>query len=211
MELKKFRISARLLSMIGSKLIEDGKVALTELIKNAYDADATQVVVDYVNFGVEQEISQNNSSKLIIVDNGHGMTNSVINNSFLNIATSMKHSVNGVRSSPKGRVFLGSHGIGRFALLKLGKKITIITKSNGDDYYKLIWDFSLYDDDFIDNDSQSDLGLNDIKIKFLSTSKKELSLYTNHDTGTVIIIENLTDKWTLNNIKDFAVDITTFS
>ncbi|MGD9678989.1 MAG: sensor histidine kinase, partial [Vulcanibacillus sp.] len=79
------------------------------------------------------------------------------------------------------------------------------------DYYKLIWDFSIYDDDFIDNDSQSDLGLNDIKIKFLSTSKKELSLYTNHDTGTVIIIENLTDKWTLNKIKDFAVDITTFS
>lgn len=205
-----FATSARLLSMLGDRLIEDGKVALTELIKNGYDADANRVIVDFQNFNVENEFKQQPSSRILIVDDGHGMTKNNIIESFLNIATSIKHDVNGVRTSPQGRVYLGSHGIGRFSLLKLGKKINILTKAYNDSYYSLLWDFTMYNPDFTDN-AQMSIMLNEIEVELNSIDKQTFEHYSHSTTGTTIIIEALNDNWDLEKVKAFAKNMTTFS
>lgn len=205
-----FATSARLLSMLGDRLIEDGKVALTELIKNGYDADAHQVIVDFQNFNDGNVFKQQSNSRIVIVDDGHGMTKSNIIESFLNIATSIKHDINGVRTSPHGRVYLGSHGIGRFSLLKLGKKINILTKAGDDSYYSLLWDFTMYNPDFIDHDQMS-IMLDEIEVELINVDKLVFEQYNNNITGTTIIIEALNDNWDLEKVKAFAKNMTTFS
>lgn len=205
-----FETSARLLTMLGEKLIENGNVALTELIKNGYDADAERVTVNFCDFKFNQKNSADFLSKLIIIDDGHGMTKKVIEESFLNIATSIKHSNYEVRRSPKGRVFLGSHGIGRFSLLKLGRKVRILTKAEKDKFYSLVWDFTGYNQDFTDENQLSIL-LNNVEIDLDECPAEEFKRYSKKNTGTIIIIENLNDKWELENVVEFAKDVTTFS
>lgn len=205
-----FETSARLLTMLGDKLIENGNVALIELIKNGYDADANKVTVDFCGFNFEQEECQDINSKILIIDDGHGMAKHIIEKSFLNIATSIKHSNNEVRTSPGGRVFLGSHGIGRFSLLKLGRKITIYTKAENDKYYSLVWDFTQYNNDFVDENQLSIL-LSKIEVDLNEVDFEQFSLYSKKSTGTIIIIENLNEKWDIEKIKLFAKDVTTFS
>jgi HSP90 family molecular chaperone len=80
----KIRPYARLLTMLGEQLIKNETIALTELIKNCYDADATSVKVIFNGFGENYEINKN--SKIIIEDNGHGMTEKTILDHFLNPA-----------------------------------------------------------------------------------------------------------------------------
>src|SRR5947209_4798042 len=61
-----FRPRARLLKLIGEELISDEVVALSELVKNAHDADATTVTVQFR--GVTGPAGQ-----IIVRDDGHGM------------------------------------------------------------------------------------------------------------------------------------------
>jgi DNA mismatch repair ATPase MutL len=85
----KIRPYARLLTMLGEQLIKNEKIALTELIKNSYDADADWVKVSFVNFGNNYEV--NSDSKIIIQDNGDGMTSEIIEKSWMNPATPNKN------------------------------------------------------------------------------------------------------------------------
>ena len=107
---KTFRPSARLISTIGEDIIKDMHAAVVELVKNAYDADATEVTITFKNTDDKKLI-------LLVEDNGHGMTEDVIVNKWLVPSTSDKF----IRKvSPKGRVMQGRKGIGRFATAILG-------------------------------------------------------------------------------------------
>jgi HSP90 family molecular chaperone len=102
MENKTFKIRpyARLLTMLGEQLIKNEQIALAELIKNAYDADADWIKVSFVDFGKEEiknkdkiidvKLKSKKESKIIIEDNGCGMTLDVIENSWMNPATPNK-------------------------------------------------------------------------------------------------------------------------
>ena len=63
-ETLKIRPYARLLSMLGDQLIKDERIALIELIKNSYDADASWVKVTFSEFGDNYEVRP--ESKIII-------------------------------------------------------------------------------------------------------------------------------------------------
>ena len=63
----KMRPRARLISLIGDELISDERVAIVELVKNAYDADATSVSVRF------EGDDPTSPDRLVITDNGHGM------------------------------------------------------------------------------------------------------------------------------------------
>lgn len=63
-----FRPRARLVSILGEHLISDQAVGLIELVKNAYDADATEVDVEILNVGDPA------GTTVVIRDNGCGMT-----------------------------------------------------------------------------------------------------------------------------------------
>jgi signal transduction histidine kinase len=105
-----FTIESRILRELGERLVKQPEVAVLELVKNAYDADAR--VCDIVHEPPTQ---------IVISDDGHGMTLAEFKNGWMRIGTSAKE------SSPKsrafGRVITGEKGIGRFAVRFLGKAL----------------------------------------------------------------------------------------
>ena len=147
----KIRPYARLLTMLGDQLIKNETIALIELIKNCYDADATVVKVTFEGFEEDGEkYTITNNSKIIIEDNGCGMDEDTILKHFLNPATpEKKYRKTDRERTLLGRIMQGEKGIGRFASLKLGKKITVITKTEESaKEYVVTLDLSPYDEDF---------------------------------------------------------------
>lgn len=114
-------ISTRVISQLGEQLISDEMVALMELIKNAYDADATNVIIEV---DTKAQTSQG-IGKITITDNGNGMTPYIIENSFLRISTGFKgiHKI----SPYYKRLVLGEKGLGRLAFNRLGRYVTVET------------------------------------------------------------------------------------
>lgn len=110
--------------ILGEQLIRDEVAALFELIKNSYDADATKVSVKLD--GAESA----SSGRIVVEDNGIGMSRKKILESWLEIGTISKYS-SATRKSPGGRVYLGEKGIGRFAVHKLGKRTEVTTRESG--------------------------------------------------------------------------------
>src|SRR5205085_2354735 len=111
-----FTVDSALLAELGEKLVESAHVALVELVKNSYDADATKVTVSLKpqsRGGPEIEVS----------DNGSGMTFEEIEKYWMRIATTHKRKND---LSPRyGRPRTGSKGIGRFSCRRLGEKLRL--------------------------------------------------------------------------------------
>ncbi|NKM89310.1 ATP-binding protein [Rhizobium laguerreae] len=139
---------ARLLTMLGDQLIKNERVALGEIIKNAYDADASWVKITFENFTANMQLTD--ASRLIIEDDGVGMTRDIIENHWVNPATPVKALKKKTKSTTdKGRLIQGEKGIGRFALLKLGKKVEITTRAKGDSSeLDVVLDVSGFNEDF---------------------------------------------------------------
>lgn len=114
----KFTVDTHLFRELGELLVGRESTALVELIKNSYDADATEVVV----FG--EGLARGNGSVLSIRDNGVGMTRDQFELGFLRIASRAKEI--GERRTPRlGRRFTGAKGIGRLAAHKLARMLIV--------------------------------------------------------------------------------------
>jgi signal transduction histidine kinase len=115
------KVAARLIYHLGEQLISDELVALLELIKNSYDADATtcEVIVD------SEAETPYGKGKIVIKDNGNGMLPRTITKDFLRLATNYKR-VNKVSPFYKRRA-LGEKGLGRLSFQRLGRYIVIET------------------------------------------------------------------------------------
>lgn len=120
---------ARLLTMLGEQLIKNDRIALVELVKNSYDADATEVQIAFEDFGPRFEATP--MSKVILSDNGDGMSLDVVREHWLNPATNLKveRKQAGLARTTRGRFIQGEKGIGRFAMFKLGAKVSMSTKT----------------------------------------------------------------------------------
>ena len=109
--------------------------ALRELISNAYDADATRVVIktDAPRF-----------ERIIVEDNGHGMSPEALAHLIRHIGGSAKRNDEGLslgitakgnpRKSPNGRELIGKIGIGLFSISQLTSTFEILTKVKGDNH-----------------------------------------------------------------------------
>ena len=121
----KWRFDASTFKLLGRGLITDRITAIYELVKNSYDADATSVELEFNN--IEKRNAQ---SKIIIKDNGQGMSLDDIVNKWLVVGTSSK------RKNPftplYKRRYIGEKGVGRFATDKLGEHLRIKTKQLND-------------------------------------------------------------------------------
>ena len=214
----KIKPYARLLTMLGDQLIKNEQIALIELIKNAYDADADWVKVSFENFGNNLEVLIN--SKIIIEDNGEGMSLKTIEKSWMNPATPNKFVKKGEskKTKKKKRIIQGEKGIGRFSMLKLGKNILITTRpENSDVEFEIDYDLSAYDDDFLtENGDEKELFLDDLNIE-VRTKKpaiivdKEINVgyqpFNRGNHGTRIEISNLKGEWNKKKIKNIYEDI----
>ncbi len=114
------RPKARLLKTLGEELISSETVALIELVKNAYDADATTILIKF-----DGDL-KTGAGSVTIYDDGHGMDMEVIHNSWMIIAAPTKK-INKSSKSGKRRV-LGEKGIGRFATSRIAKELELITR-----------------------------------------------------------------------------------
>jgi len=214
----KIRPYARILTMLGDQLIKNEQIALTELIKNSYDADADWVKVSFENFGANLEVL--NNSKIIIEDNGTGMNLGTIEKSWMNPATPNKFVDKGKikKTKNKKRIVQGEKGIGRFSILKLGKKILITTRpENSNVEYEIDYDLSAYDNDFLkENNKRKELFIDDLNIEVQTVIPKKLinkNIKIEHRTfnrgncGTIIEISNLKGKWNRKKIENIYKDI----
>jgi len=124
MSLEKFKISSALKNLIGKELITDEFVAIFELVKNSFDANATKVTIKFEN-------NRNRTKdKISIIDNGVGMDEADLLNKWLFVAYSAKKDKVEPDYRDKiqtKRVFAGAKGVGRFSCDRLGKKLNLIT------------------------------------------------------------------------------------
>lgn len=210
----KIRPYARLLTMLGDQLIKNEQIAVIELIKNSYDADADWVKVSFENFSGDYKVTKD--SRIVIEDNGIGMTKEIIENSWMSPATPNKFSRDGkIRKTEfKQRIIQGEKGIGRYAMLKLGKTIDLTTrpqKIENDREYSLCFDLKDYDDNFLSGSEKSgDLYLDSLEFDLTSDTpsvfvKKQVCInnqvYQDNEHGTRIVIRNLRGTWSKKKIE----------
>lgn len=120
----RFEVDAGLLFELGERLVARRSIALAELVKNAYDGDATKVRVRFEN--VTQP-----SGTIIVEDNGNGMTFQELRRGWMRVATdeARRHPI-----SPRyGRPRTGAKGVGRFASRRLSRRLILHSVAQRDD------------------------------------------------------------------------------
>jgi signal transduction histidine kinase len=123
----KWRFDVNTFRLLGRDLITDRITALFELVKNSYDANAQNVNIQFFNIG-----SRSENSKIIIQDDGIGMSIDDIQNKWMVIGTHSKRR-DLYSPEPFKRRYIGEKGIGRFAVDKLGQYVKIRTKQEKDE------------------------------------------------------------------------------
>lgn len=118
----RFSVDAAHIQRLGEELVSKQETALSELIKNAFDADATRVSLEFKNQGTA-------GGTLTISDDGSGMTEDVIRSSWMRISTTAKDEQ--PVSPIYQRVRAGRKGIGRFSVQRLGRQLRFRTRPAG--------------------------------------------------------------------------------
>ncbi|MDT0676997.1 sensor histidine kinase [Autumnicola musiva] len=173
----RFSVDAGIINRLGLELVGRHETAVSELVKNAYDADALEVNLIFENAWKE-------GGKLTIEDNGLGMTREQLINGFMRLSSADK--IHNPISGRYARYRAGKKGIGRFSTQRLGTKLTVITQtleSQEAISITIAWN---------DFESDKELLLISNQIKTISKIK---------DEGTTLIIEGLRDTWTDAMIK----------
>jgi len=113
-----FTVDTQLFRELGELLVGRDATALLELVKNAYDADASVVTVH------GDRVSSTRKGSIVVSDDGTGMTLSQFRRGFLRLAGRSK-TTGDRRSSRYGRRFTGEKGVGRLATHKLARVLEV--------------------------------------------------------------------------------------
>lgn len=187
-----FRPRARVLQLLGDELIGSPRLAVFELVKNAYDADATEVVVSL-------DVQQPGNPTITVVDDGEGMTLPTVRDIWLVPGDDhrQKQKLALDRSKKHLRLPLGEKGLGRFAVHKLGNRIKLITRAHDSDECVVEIDWKeLIAQPFL-NDAPVTIRL------------RPPEVFTGNRTGTRIEITDLRQKnWTRGEIRRLDRQIT---
>ncbi|MYA44502.1 MAG: sensor histidine kinase [Gemmatimonadetes bacterium] len=122
-----FKARARTLDMLGRQQIAGIPTAISELFKNAHDADAERVEVDYYR----------SDGLFVLRDDGFGMETQEFVDRWLTIATETSiERKRADRQRPKsrkrGRPILGEKGIGRLAIATIAPQVLVLTRASRD-------------------------------------------------------------------------------
>lgn len=174
----KFKVSAELKNILGRDLITSDNIAILELVKNSYDAHATKVEITF------------DDDKIIIADNGKGMTLDELKDKWLFVGYSAKRDGtedNSYRSKFK-RVYAGAKGIGRISCDRLARYVTLTTKSEESDIVEtLMVDWQSFE-------QKQKVEFDTVAVKHSSSREKcDFPLESHH--GTILSFTALHGSW----------------
>jgi signal transduction histidine kinase len=187
---------ARLIKTIGEELISNDIVAIIELVKNSYDANSPIVVIEFI--GVVEKVIEGKKEKRIILkenssisilDEGLGMDLKIIEEAWMEPATTFKKKA---AHENKIRRFTGEKGIGRFASAKLASLLNIYTKKVNDNEVVVNFNWN----DFSDEEKY----LEDVKTKWEVRPPNKIN-----DSGTVLELKNLFTSWDENKLRELRI------
>jgi len=179
-----FRPRARLLQLMGDQLIGSSRLAVFELVKNAYDADASNVRLTFHDLGTA-------AARIVIRDNGEGMSLDVITNVWLEPGADYRElqKQSNKRSTKFRRLPLGEKGVGRFAVHKLGTRIKLNTKQRGQPEYEVSIDWEEYaQHKYMDEAT-------------IHIEQSEVPHFKDKESGTEIEIAGLRTDWKQGDIR----------
>lgn len=173
-----FTVRARVLRQLGDELIREPSLAVFELVKNAYDADATSCCVRLEN---PEDAAR---ARIIVEDNGCGMSEELMQNVWLVIGTDYRAKQRAQRQRTElGRFPQGNKGLGRLAVHKLGQRITVITRvADGDEVV-------------VDLDWEQLERLENLTDASISIKTRQPIHFKGNDHGTRIEISALRETW----------------
>lgn len=174
----RMRPRARLVALLGDELISDEAVALVELVKNAYDADASRVTIAF------PDPDDPTDDSITISDDGSGMKLEEVLEGWFEPGTIMKMQKD---RSPGGRLLQGAKGVGRFAAARLASSLYMTTRAVDNDTVVVLLDWGKFD-----NNSY----LDEVEIDY------EVIEVEAPQTGTTLQLMNLRREWTA---ADFGV------
>ncbi len=179
----KFTVDSALLGELGEMLIGKPYIALAELVKNSYDADATSVTIDL----------DAAKDRIALRDNGQGMTLEEFETFWMRVGSVHKR---GTRTSRKyKRRLTGSKGIGRLSVQFLSNRFRLETVSDRDISLKLIARINWREAIKAGN-------LTEATVEFWFERSKE-----GYKQGTSVILSDLKQPWTEQDIGDIAKGI----
>ena len=182
-----FDVDAALLVELGERLVARRSVALAELIKNAYDADATHVTVSF------RDVTSTNG-EITVTDNGSGMSLEAMRLGWMRIATT--DAVVNARSGRFGRPKTGAKGVGRFACRRLASRLSLESVSsvpNGSERISADFDW---------HDFKPGLDLTHVK-----TDVARESVVEKLATGTTLRLSGLTDVWGEEDLASLQLEL----
>lgn len=186
-----FKPRAQILLQLGEQLIKNENIAILELVKNAYDADAKNVEVNMYS------VDSKDTGFIEIRDDGCGMSIDTIRNIWMEPGNSHKKNIVERRERSKlGRLPIGEKGIGRFGVHKLGKVIELVSKMEGRQEVSLNIDWRIFENAEY---------LSDIKIDIHERSPE---VFKDGKTGTYIRIRKLSTNWTRGMLRNLKRSLT---
>jgi len=172
----RFSVDAGLISRLGRELVARQETAVSELVKNAYDADATSVELTF-------ERAEKPGGVLKLEDDGTGMDKRELIDGFMRLSSTEK--VENPISPRYKRRRAGQKGIGRFAAQRLGNKLTIVTqKERSKKAFKVQIDWKRF--------------ANNVNLINIANTIEEIP--KTKSEGTTLTIEGLMDSWTDDSI-----------
>jgi signal transduction histidine kinase len=179
------RARSHLLQLLGEELIGDDRLAIFELVKNGYDADANEVEITV-------SLAARAQKSIVVQDSGTGMTLDDITGKWLELATDSRRRDRAVRTKRFRRLALGEKGVGRIASFKLGRYVTLTTRSAGHPEYEatIDWDKLLEQGPYLE----------DLHVRV--RENEEPKFFSGRATGTRIAISGLRrDQWTRGDLR----------
>lgn len=168
----------------------DEIAAVSELVKNSYDADAEEVRVTLRN------VSNSELGQIIVWDNGNGMSLETVLSSWLELGTLSKARRPDRKprlSENKKRIFLGEKGLGRLAVHKLGHVTELVTRRSGEDEEtRMTIDWKYFEEEGF---------LQDVPVMWEVTEPQVFKDSSEASSGTSIIVKQLRREWTPKMMK----------
>jgi signal transduction histidine kinase len=189
-----FTVDARLLQELGERLVGKPHIALAELVKNAYDADATFVEIAFApgkNLGGKQK----GKGEIIVKDDGHGMTFDDFHNFWMRIGTT--HKSEKQKSPYFQRQMTGSKGVGRLSVQFLAHRLEIKTvpkRQSG--AVSWIWAYVDWDD-----------AVNAGELTSATVVYEIRNDAPPFEQGTELRLDGLKQTWENDDLKDLAKEI----